>query len=78
MEIEMFPQTLPQIRIDDVEARSCLNATAIICPNNLRLIIICRLGTCARSICKIATMTRRQHIWGTVRRTAAEHHGLRI
>jgi hypothetical protein len=24
--------------------------TAIICPNNLRLIIICRLGTCVRSI----------------------------
>jgi hypothetical protein len=25
------------------------NVTAFICPNNLRLIIICRLGTCARS-----------------------------
>jgi hypothetical protein len=44
------PQMLPQIRIDDVEAESCLNVTAIICPNNLRLIIICRLGTCVRSI----------------------------
>jgi hypothetical protein len=43
--IEGNPQTLPQIRIDDVEAESCLNVTAIICPNNLRLIIICRLGT---------------------------------
>jgi hypothetical protein len=30
----------PQIRIDDVEAESCLNVTAMItCPNNLRLII---------------------------------------
>jgi hypothetical protein len=38
------PQTLPQIRIDDVEATSCLNVTAIICPSNLSLIIICRLG----------------------------------
>jgi hypothetical protein len=37
-----------QIRIDDVEAESCLNVTAI-SPNNLRLIIICRLGTCVRS-----------------------------
>jgi hypothetical protein len=37
---------LPQIRTDDVEAESCLNVTAmIICPNNLHLIIICRLGT---------------------------------
>jgi hypothetical protein len=34
------PQTLPQIRIDDVEAASCLNVTAIICHNNLLLIII--------------------------------------
>jgi hypothetical protein len=40
--IEGNPQTLPQIRIDNVEAESCLNVTAIICPNNLRLIIICR------------------------------------
>jgi hypothetical protein len=32
-----------------VEAASCLNVTAFICPNNLRLIIICRLGTCVRS-----------------------------
>jgi hypothetical protein len=48
--IEGNPQTLPQIRIDDVEAESCLNVTSIICPNNLRLIIICRLGTsCVRS-----------------------------
>jgi hypothetical protein len=47
--IEGNPQTLPQIRIDDVEAESCLNVTAIICPNNVRLIIICRLGTCVRS-----------------------------
>jgi hypothetical protein len=31
--IERNPQTLPQIRIDDVEAESCLNVTAIICPN---------------------------------------------
>jgi hypothetical protein len=31
--IEGNPQTLPQIRIDDVEAESCLNVTAIICPN---------------------------------------------
>jgi hypothetical protein len=46
--IEGNPQA-PQIRIDDVEAESCLNVTAIICPNNLRLIIICRLGTCVRS-----------------------------
>jgi hypothetical protein len=36
---------LPQMRIDDVEAASCLNVdTAIICPNNLRLIIICWLS----------------------------------
>jgi hypothetical protein len=48
--IEGNPQALPQIRIDDVEATGCLNVTAIICPNNLRLIIICRLGTCVRSI----------------------------
>jgi hypothetical protein len=48
--IEGNPQTLPQIRIDDVETESCLNVTAITCPNNLRLIIICRLGTCVRSI----------------------------
>jgi hypothetical protein len=27
------PKTLPQIRIDDVEAEGCLNGTAIICPN---------------------------------------------
>jgi hypothetical protein len=47
--IEGNPKTLPQIRIDDAEAKSCLNVTAIICPNNLRLIIICRLGTCVRS-----------------------------
>jgi hypothetical protein len=32
--IEGNTQTLPQIRIDDVEAESCLNVTAIICPNN--------------------------------------------
>jgi hypothetical protein len=31
--IEGNPQTLPQIRIDDVEAEGCLNVTAIICPN---------------------------------------------
>jgi hypothetical protein len=33
--IEGNPQTLglPQIRIDDVVAESCLNVTAIICPN---------------------------------------------
>jgi hypothetical protein len=31
--IEGNPQTLPQIRIDDVEATSCLNVTAIICPS---------------------------------------------
>jgi hypothetical protein len=49
--IEGNPQTLPQIRIDDVEAaESCLNVTAIICLNNLRLIMICRLVTCVRSI----------------------------
>jgi hypothetical protein len=42
-------QTLPQIRIDDVEAASYLNVTSIIFPNNLRLIIICRLRTCVRS-----------------------------
>jgi hypothetical protein len=35
--IEGNHQTLPQIRIDDVEATRCLNVTAIICPNNLRL-----------------------------------------
>jgi hypothetical protein len=40
--IEGNPQTLPQI--DDVEAESYLNVTAIICPNNLRC--QCRLGTC--------------------------------
>jgi hypothetical protein len=38
--IEGNPQTLPQIRIDDVEATSCLNVTAIICASNLSLIII--------------------------------------
>jgi hypothetical protein len=48
--IEGNPQTLPQIRIDDVEATNCLNVTAIICTNNLRLITICRLGTCVRSM----------------------------
>jgi hypothetical protein len=42
--IEGNPQTLPQIRIDDVEAASCLNVTAIICPNNMRFSIIYRLG----------------------------------
>jgi hypothetical protein len=47
--IEGNPQTLPQKRIDDVEATSCVNITAIICPNNLCLIIICRLGTSVRS-----------------------------
>jgi hypothetical protein len=31
--IEGNPQTLPQIRIDDVEAEGCLNVTATICPN---------------------------------------------
>jgi hypothetical protein len=31
--LEGNPQTLPQIRIDDVEAEGCLNVTAIICPN---------------------------------------------
>jgi hypothetical protein len=31
--IEGNPQTLPQIEIDDVEATSCLNVTAIICPS---------------------------------------------
>jgi hypothetical protein len=31
--IEGNPQMLPQIRIDDVEAESCLNVTAIICSN---------------------------------------------
>jgi hypothetical protein len=31
--IERNPQTLPQIRVDDVEAEGCLNVTAIICPN---------------------------------------------
>jgi hypothetical protein len=33
------PQMLPQIRIYDVEAESCLNIAAITCPNNLRLIL---------------------------------------
>jgi hypothetical protein len=47
--IQGKPQILPQIRIDDVEAASCLNVTTIICPNNVHLIIICRLGTCVRS-----------------------------
>jgi hypothetical protein len=55
--IEGNPQMPPQIRIDDVEATSCLNVICpnnlrclnVICPNNLRLIIICRLGTCVRS-----------------------------
>jgi hypothetical protein len=47
--IEVDPQALLQIRIDDVGATSCLNVTAIICPNNLRVIIICKLGTCVRS-----------------------------
>jgi hypothetical protein len=31
--IEGNPQTLPQIRIDDVEAEGYLNVTAIICPS---------------------------------------------
>jgi hypothetical protein len=31
--IERNPQTLPQIRIDDVEAERCLNITAITCPS---------------------------------------------
>jgi hypothetical protein len=31
--IEGNPQKLSQIRIDNVEAESCLNVTAIICPN---------------------------------------------
>jgi hypothetical protein len=31
--IEGNPQMLPQIKIDDIEAESCLNVTAIICPN---------------------------------------------
>jgi hypothetical protein len=31
----------PQIRIDDVETASCLHVIAIICPKNLRLIIMC-------------------------------------
>jgi hypothetical protein len=31
--IEGNPQTLSQIRIDDVEAEGYLNVTAIICPN---------------------------------------------
>jgi hypothetical protein len=31
--IEGNPQTLPQIRIDDVEAESRLNLTSIICSN---------------------------------------------
>jgi hypothetical protein len=31
--IEGNPQTLPQIRIDDVDAEGCLNVKAIICPN---------------------------------------------
>jgi hypothetical protein len=31
--IEGNPQTLPQIRIDDIEAEGCLNVTTIICPN---------------------------------------------
>jgi hypothetical protein len=35
--IEGNPQTLPQIRIDDVQAASCLNVTAIICPNNMQI-----------------------------------------
>jgi hypothetical protein len=38
--IEGNPQTLPQIKIDDVEADLSQSA---------RLIIICRLGTCVRS-----------------------------
>jgi hypothetical protein len=33
-----IPKMLPQIRIDDVEAVSCLDVTAITCPNDLRLI----------------------------------------
>jgi hypothetical protein len=37
--IEGNPQTLPQIRIDDVEATSCLNVTAIILSQSARLII---------------------------------------
>jgi hypothetical protein len=31
--VEGNPQTLPQIRIEDVEAEGCLNVTAIICPS---------------------------------------------
>jgi hypothetical protein len=45
--IEGNPQTLPQIRIDDVEAESCLNVINL--SQSARLIIICRLGTCVRS-----------------------------
>jgi hypothetical protein len=44
--IEGNLQTLPQIRIDDFEETSCLNATAIICPSNLSLIMQIR-DTCS-------------------------------
>jgi hypothetical protein len=50
------PNATPNIWIDDVEAASCLNVTAIICPNNLRLIIICRLGTRVRSTLTIESL----------------------
>jgi hypothetical protein len=62
--IEGNHQILPQIRIDDVDAESCLNGTAIICPNNLRLIVICRLGKCVRSEYQLgSTMTRHMTSW---------------
>jgi hypothetical protein len=41
----------PQIRIDDDKAESCLNVTAIIFPNNMRLIII--PGMQIRDMCSV-------------------------
>jgi hypothetical protein len=43
--IEGNPQTLPQIRIDDVEATCHSHHLS----QSAHLIIICRLGTCVRS-----------------------------
>jgi hypothetical protein len=44
------PNAIPKQRLMTMRQQlSCLNVTAIICPNNLRLIMICRLGTRVRS-----------------------------
>jgi hypothetical protein len=46
--MEGNPQTLPQIRIDDVEAEGSTSQPSSV--PSARLIMICRLGTCVRSI----------------------------